>query len=347
MAAEAQRWCSREHVDLAHVTQVVAAMHDDVWPRLRHRWLPNLPPLLLLLQVQKQPHLTVIWRPDLQEYTSFVYTRVASSTPVNGTLNDTPLSDLEATLLRGQLQQWQNDAAGNNALTNGLMCDVIVPMSSTGKLWAKGLGGRGEGATVAIAPANNLMVGGCADKPCPWDAAGANFMIDEAHSAIELQQLAAWIEDVRALVEQDLKRGGKAPEACMPPGFFWLRFGNASQDTVSWTGEGAGRVRLCGGGGGWVCLGGRGGVPGQLGRWQKQVLDVGAATVQVQWRKHATCPNPAVITMLPAAAAVAGGLREPVHIQLSLFNSRGARAAGRPMRHTYFMEAVEQLNLCK
>jgi hypothetical protein len=36
-----------------------------------------------------------------------------------------------------------------------------------------------------------------------------------------------------------------------------------------------------------------------------------------------------------------------VHVQLSLFNSRGARAAGRPMRHTYFMEAVEQLNLCK
>jgi hypothetical protein len=200
------------------------------------------------VQVQKQPHLTVIWRPDLQEYTSFVYTRVASNTPVNGTLNDTPLSDLESVLLRGQLQQWQNDAAGNIAPTNGLMCDVIVPMSSTGKLWAKRLGGRGEGATVAVAPANNLMVGGCADKPCPWDAAGANFMIDEAHSAIELEQLAAWIEDVRALVDQDLKRQGKAPDACMPPGFFWLRFGNASQDTVSWTGGGAKGVWL------WVCM---------------------------------------------------------------------------------------------
>jgi hypothetical protein len=221
----------------------------------------------------------VIWRPDLNEYTAFLYKRITTSpaTVANGTLNDTPLTDFQAGFFGNALDGWQRDINATNRPGNNIMCGTLARLASTDKLWARSLTGQQAGARVAIGPANNFMAGGCAGKPCPWDTTGANFRIDEVHHAIEFADLGRWMVDIRSILAKDMRMDGQANSVCMPPGFFWLRFGSPNNDTVGFM----------------------------------------------------------------------GGLKQPVHIQLSLFNSRGAYAAGFPMRHPSLVEAVEQLNLCK
>ena len=63
---------------------------------------------------------------------------------------------------------------------------------------------------VAVGSTNKIAGGGCMPE-CPWDHGIA---VDDIAFAIEKDQLADWMEDVRRITKMDLQDNGAAPERC-------------------------------------------------------------------------------------------------------------------------------------
>ncbi|KAF8062634.1 GULLO2 [Scenedesmus sp. PABB004] len=73
----------------------------------------------------------------------------------------------------------------------------------------------------------------CGDK-CLWNM-GSKIAMEDIHMSVELDQLADWVADVKAIVDADLFEGGARARRRLSPGYFWLRFGSGSADFLGHT----------------------------------------------------------------------------------------------------------------
>jgi hypothetical protein len=108
--------------------------------------------------------------------------------------------------------------------------------------WASSTAGRvlrsGVGGT------NYLQSVSCGDQ-CAWEADEANLAMWDTHFTTDIRNLAPWMEDVRAVMEKDFWKPGQAHRGkCLPPGYFWLRFGSGSDDYINPTAGLNGTVNL-------------------------------------------------------------------------------------------------------
>ncbi|KAF6261964.1 hypothetical protein COO60DRAFT_701031 [Scenedesmus sp. NREL 46B-D3] len=232
------------------------------------------------------PHVTVTWRPDLGKYTAHMFTPSALPDPVNATIYQVDRPESDAVLLSQALKDWQNDVHGVNHLLNSAMCQFVVPMSSVDVFWAVDEE-TNKGAEYALADANSILSSACNGGPdgsCSLMTVG-HIGVKDIHFSIDQSKLGEWIADVKEVIDKDLHHSGagfldellhKNKRECLPPGYFWLRFGNPTDDYV---------------------------------------------------------------------ALNSAPYKQPVHVQLSLFENRQRDVA--PLKHGHVLAILEQLTLCR
>ena len=80
---------------------------------------------------------------------------------------------------------------------------------------------------------NEMQSVSCGDQ-CAWEADEANLAMWDTHFTTDLADLPAWMDDVKAIVDKDFWRPGDPRFGrCMPPGYFWLRFGSGNGDLIN------------------------------------------------------------------------------------------------------------------
>lgn len=90
--------------------------------------------------------------------------------------------------------------------------------------WASNL--RGRPLKTGVGATNEMQSVSCGDQ-CAWEAEIANLAMWDTHFTTELSKLPDWIADVKKLMAEDF--AGR----CLPPGYFWLRFGDGNGDLLS------------------------------------------------------------------------------------------------------------------
>lgn len=91
----------------------------------------------------------------------------------------------------------------------------------------------GRSVQRGVGDTNKMQAISCGNK-CLWHL-GSKIAMDDVHFSIELEALREWIEDVKRIMEADLWHHGLKRLRVMPPGYFWLRFGEGSADYLSHT----------------------------------------------------------------------------------------------------------------
>lgn len=187
-------------------------------------------------------HVTVTWRPDLGKYTAHMFTPTDLPDPVNATIYQVDRPESDALLLSQALKDWQNDVHSANQLLNSAMCQIAVPLSSLDIFWAVSKITK-KGVIHGLAETNSILSSACHGGPdgsCSFTTVG-HIGVGDIHFTIDQSDLRNWIADVKEVINKDLQNAGtsffnallgKNKRDCLPPGYFWLRFGNPTDDYV-------------------------------------------------------------------------------------------------------------------
>jgi hypothetical protein len=185
------------------------------------------------LQVSR--HIVIVWRPDLQNYAVHLLSYSNSSIPVNASIGSLSLPGGSLKLVGSYLQRWQ-DAKDTDAATNNMVCSLLVPPSAT-RLWSSDLKAK-QPVTVGLGHTNDMLSVGCdllTGNSCEF--ASADLGAEDIHFTLDKSQLKDWISDVKSIVQKDLlassaTNSSSSSRPCLPPGYFWLRFGKPTQDFI-------------------------------------------------------------------------------------------------------------------
>ncbi|KAF6262091.1 hypothetical protein COO60DRAFT_690109 [Scenedesmus sp. NREL 46B-D3] len=215
------------------VTEMLLQVQPPSNTQLSTRFKQSDAQLLQAVQemLKESPHVLVIWRPDLHQYTAYVTKEVAASVPSTGGIINLDLPKLATQALGLSLAAWQADLRDLLPLA-ALPVKAAIQEMSVGHAMANDLKSKrrmfeGVGDT-------NMMQAASCGKSCLWHQ-GAKIAMDDIHMSIELEQLGDWISNVKKLVAADLHEHGAKKHRYLSPGYFWLRFGSGSQDFLSHT----------------------------------------------------------------------------------------------------------------
>ena len=180
--------------------------------------------------LKQAPHILIFWRPDMHQYSAYLYQDAAPGEVVNAPDAEMTVLPSYATQpnLTQYLSDWQADLGGFGPL-DGAMCPGAY-FNSVMKTWASTA--KGLPLLKAVAPTNAMQSAACGDD-CPWTTGNLVGTAQDNHFAIEHDVLPEWIDDVQRIFKMDLQNGGKKPQACMGPGYMWLRFGRGNSDLLS------------------------------------------------------------------------------------------------------------------
>uniref|UniRef100_A0A383WPT6 D-arabinono-1,4-lactone oxidase C-terminal domain-containing protein n=1 Tax=Tetradesmus obliquus TaxID=3088 RepID=A0A383WPT6_TETOB len=122
------------------------------------------------------------------------------------------------------------------------MCQIAVPLSSLDIFWAVSKITK-KGVTHGLAETSSILSSACHGGPdgsCSFTTVG-HIGVGDIHFTIDQSDLRNWIADVKEVINKDLQNAGtsffnallgKDKRDCLPPGYFWLRFGNPTDDYV-------------------------------------------------------------------------------------------------------------------
>jgi hypothetical protein len=126
-------------------------------------------------------------------------------------------------------------------LLDEVMCMVSKEVSISHG-WASTTQGRV--LHTGVGPTNAMQSVSCGDQ-CAWEADEANLAMWDTHFTTDIANLGPWMDDVRALLDKDFwKPSEERRGRCLPPGYFWLRFGSGSGDYINPTSGLNGTVNL-------------------------------------------------------------------------------------------------------
>ena len=103
----------------------------------------------------------------------------------------------------------------------------------------------GEGIPIiekATIPTNFAMLSAECSPKCLFEPRFMGNFVEDVEFTIKMSQLEDWVKDVKLIVKSELaeiqarldERFGKGKvKRCMPPGYFWLRFGPPSESLLS------------------------------------------------------------------------------------------------------------------
>lgn len=200
---------------------------------------------------RETPHVILFWRPDFGTYKAVMWTQLTDENRDATTLpREYPdgkigyyieMEDAVANAVNKLLTKWEGDEAEELASADELNADVCnlstvlhdVPMF---------LDADGTPIEHGIIPTKYAMVADdCAPK-CSFHVHHMGMFTEDTEFTIKMSQLDEWIEDVKRVVKEEVaeaearlsKRYGNGKVRwCMPPGYFWLRFGQANKNLLS------------------------------------------------------------------------------------------------------------------
>ncbi|GBF95589.1 FAD FMN-containing dehydrogenase [Raphidocelis subcapitata] len=176
----------------------------------------------ILELVARSPRALVVWRPDMHKYTAVLLSEVPASEPTTGATQTIELPKLVASGFGTMVRTWEEMARPPYVLEEA-MC-IASKEVSISHGWASNL--RGRPLKNGVGPTNEMQSVSCGDQ-CAWEAEIANLAMWDTHFTTELWKLPDWIADVKKLMAEDFT--GR----CLPPGYFWLRFGDGNGDLLS------------------------------------------------------------------------------------------------------------------
>ncbi len=227
----------------------------------------------IMMMLADTPRMLVVWRPDMGRYNAVRLREVPTSVAQTGATQTIEMPEWIAAAGGATIRTWEvrgwlvwlwlwlrlrqlaacgsagqrdqpRPAASNKTkpdqemarppfLLEEVMCGISKEVSLDHG-WASNLRGRvlmsGVGAT------NAMQSVGCGDR-CAWDAGISNLAMWDTHFTTELSALPQWMADVKAILEKDFWVGAKGGllrrQKCLPPGYFWLRFGSGNNDLIS------------------------------------------------------------------------------------------------------------------
>lgn len=194
----------------------------------------------ILGMLKETPHMLVVWRPDMNKYNAVRLAEVPLSTPDTGATQTIELPAFVASAMGGTLRAWE-EYMRPPRLLDEVMC-MVSQEASISHGWASNRQGRVLRS--GVGPTNEMQSVSCGDQ-CAWEADEANLAMWDTHFTTDIANLPAWMEDVKQLLKKDFWRANEAPGGrCLPPGYFWLRFGSGSNDYINPTAGLGGTVNL-------------------------------------------------------------------------------------------------------
>lgn len=108
------------------------------------------------------------------------------------------------------------------------------------------LDGQGKPTSHANLRTNFAMITPRCTPKCPFDIKHMGTFGEDVEFTIKMSQLEEWVRDVKAIVETELlevqdrldrryagRASGDRVTRCLPPGNFWIRFGQGNQNLLS------------------------------------------------------------------------------------------------------------------
>jgi hypothetical protein len=180
--------------------------------------------------LDETPNMLVVWRPDLGRYNAVRLREVPTFVPNTGASTTIELPKPLAMAMGGTLRAWEELARPPWPLEEALC--YVAKESSISHGWAASAT-SGRVALGGVGPTNEMQSVSCGDE-CAWQEDVANLAMWDTHFLVGIDQLPQWMDDVKAVLDKDFWRP-KEPRRgrCLPPGYFWLRFGGGTDDYLS------------------------------------------------------------------------------------------------------------------
>eukprot|EP00878_Enallax_costatus_P027539 GHUV01029665.1.p1 GENE.GHUV01029665.1~~GHUV01029665.1.p1 ORF type:complete len:405 (+),score=109.11 GHUV01029665.1:2150-3364(+) len=194
--------------------------------------------------VKTTPNLALMWRPDLKKYNAFLMMETDEKPKKKDDHAGLvfPLPTMISNMFQLVLLPMQVDIHDTVVTTklNPLNCLTSLTTLAYLRWGVKDLLPHINGAPLDVAlpqkyavGSTNKMMGGACEPFCAWNS---EVTFDDIELAIELDDFPAWTEDIKKIIEKDLKEDGKAIDRCMPfGGYIFVRFGNRNDDNTAVT----------------------------------------------------------------------------------------------------------------
>ncbi|KAG6554031.1 hypothetical protein Mapa_004951 [Marchantia paleacea] len=195
------------------------------------------------------PHILFSWRPDLHYYKAYHYKPLEEGdTPRHpyrpngrGGLLE-PVPQQTATEMKEHMAAYTADfdeSGPESDFLNARGCTLSDIMMNVSAFI--------DGSTFlhnATIPSSYAMIANECSPYCLWELKYHASTVEDNELHIGLNQLEDWVDEVRGIIkaeeqerqEQLDRRYGKGKVSlCLPPGFFWVRFGRGSQNLLATT----------------------------------------------------------------------------------------------------------------
>lgn len=200
---------------------------------------------------RETPHVILFWRPDFGTYKAVMWTQLsdknrgATTLPKdypNGKIGYmVPVDDGFASDWSELLVKWEGDEAEESASADELNADIC---NLSEFLHDVSIFFDADGTPIehGIIPTKYAMVADDCTPKCFFHVHHMGMFIEDTEFTIKMSQLDEWIEDVKRIVKAELveaearlsKRYGNGKvRRCMPPGYFWFRFGQGNKNLLS------------------------------------------------------------------------------------------------------------------
>jgi len=128
--------------------------------------------------------------------------------------------------------------AADQGLLFSDVCNVAKILHDE-SLFEDGEGNRVDHATI---PTNRAVVSDDCSPHCFFHVHHMGTITEDTEFTIKFSQLESWVADAKRIVKSEIaeiesrirqRNGNKAVTRCMPPGYFWLRFGKGNRNLLS------------------------------------------------------------------------------------------------------------------
>lgn len=186
------------------------------------------------------PHVLAFWRPDFGTYKLVLWTQVEKFSapaprfyPNASIVYLTQIEEKLSSVWSELMQMWEEDAADESANAGALNADVCTlaeTMHDVSMFQDATSGTLIEHGTI---PTNSAMVSEDCSPTCFFHTHHMGTITEDTEFTIKLTQLEDWVQDVKRIVPSITEFNNKGLITCMPPGYFWIRFGNSNNNLLS------------------------------------------------------------------------------------------------------------------
>ncbi|GBF98974.1 L-gulonolactone oxidase-like [Raphidocelis subcapitata] len=189
----------------------------------------------VMAAVQSNPHLMLVWRPDVGQYALHTLTEVPTSVPADESLVNTIIADLSNEFPVG-LWTRASQADVRDDLGAPIMNDALgewVTRLTVARGWAGHPGGGTDTVQSGVGLTNRLQTTYPCTPNCQYSGWQYRTTAYDIEFTLDSKYLRSFVDDVRAVIQRDLFRDGATKARYLGPGYIWMRFGSPRGDLLA------------------------------------------------------------------------------------------------------------------